>query len=275
MKPEFASCDLVPRKDPDMNVRLRCFLLGLLALALLVGCQDSDDGVNGPSGLVEQETGLVYGDVGSGSVSFEFASVEGLRQGPFLVRGYNIAYDTELGALVVDVTVVNAGEETYPEPVTLSFVDLLPEGVTVLNADNGETGPGAAFLCEFENDDAMWTPGEESLPRTVQFGVTAGTSIGFVARIDVGLVPGGGAVGGVVWHDVDEDGAMDADEAGLPGVGLRLQGGDDLVFMTQTEDDGKICLRVILQPAARARLAGRFPPEAVRHPDTIDRGAPR
>ena len=67
--------------------------------------------------------------------------------------------------------VVNAGERSYPEPASLTFVSLLPDTVEVLNADNGETGPGASFGFQFANDDLEWSPGEERLPRTVAFDV--------------------------------------------------------------------------------------------------------
>jgi len=217
----------------------RFAVIGLLLSVALVGCHDDGDGLNDPNGTVEQETGYIHGGIGTGDLSFEFASlVDGTEQSAFLIRGYDIEYDTDLGALVVEVTVVNAGELSYPEPVTLSFVELLPDGVTVLNADNEVTGPGAAFLCEFADDDGTWSPGEESLPRTVQFGVETGVSIAFVARIDIGMVPGGGAIGGMVWHDVDEDGEMDADEPGLADVGIQLTAGTDLVVYTHSDLDG-------------------------------------
>ena len=52
-------------------------------------------------------------------------------------------------------------------------MQLLPPEITVLDADNGENGVGASYRFTFANDDAMWTPGEESLPRTVRFVVAA------------------------------------------------------------------------------------------------------
>jgi len=216
--------------------------LALLALLAAAGCQNGDD-PTAPAEPAEQSTAMVHGAIGSDAVEFEFLSAgspgdPGQRPGPFLIRGQNIAYDADLGALTVDLTVVNAGPHTYPEPITLTFVQLLPDGVTVLNADNDETGAGAAILCQFANDDALWTPDEESLPRTVQFGVAQGTAIAFVARIDIGLLPDGGAVGGLVWNDLNEDGVIDADEPGLPDVTVRLEAGPDLFWVATTDADG-------------------------------------
>jgi len=226
-----------------MNHRKLLLLLALIAALVVAGCSGDDDGITTPGQQPPTSTGVVRGEIGTGDVAFEFASLvdpdaPNPPPGPFLIRGRDIVYDPEAGVLSVDLTVVNAGENTFPEPVTLTFVELLPEGVTVENADNGETGPGAAILMEFENDDAMWTPGEASLPRTVQFGVEPGVSIGFVARVDVGMLPDGGTIGGLVWHDVDEDGAVDPDEAGLGGFAIRLEAGPDQQWFAMTGPDG-------------------------------------
>ncbi len=171
----------------------------------------------------------------------EFEIVVGEREdrpGPFILRGSNIHYDTEWEALVVDLTLVNASERAYPEPVTLTFEEFLPASVTVLNADNGETGPGALFHVEFANDDAMWTQGEESFPIPVQFGVEQGMSIGFVARVDVGDSPDLGGIGGLVWHDRNEDGEIGDHEEGIPGVGVLLTG-DDIERRVETHEGGR------------------------------------
>ena len=219
------------------------FVLVLVAIAAMLGCH-SDDGPTDPGQAVDdQNTSLVRGEIASGAVSFEFMSDgdgdgPGPHPGPFIIRGHDVQYDTELGALVFDLTVINASDRPYPLPVSLTFLSLIPDSVTVLNADNGETGPGASFVCGFENDDLEWTPGEESLPFTVQLGVSQGVSVGFVGRVDVGLAPGGGTLGGLVWHDLDEDGVIDPDEAGIAEVGVRLNGEGDLVRLTHTAADG-------------------------------------
>ena len=51
-----------------------------------------------------------------------------------------------------------------------------------------ELDDGAAIVFHFANDDGLWTPGEESLARTVEFGVTKGTAIAFIARLDLGAL---------------------------------------------------------------------------------------
>ena len=214
--------------------------LALVAVVAMLGCSSNDGPVDPGQAADDQNTSLVRGEIASGAVSFEFMSDDrpGPRPGPFLIRGTDVHYDTDLGALVFDLTVTNASDRSYPLPASLTFASLIPDSVTVLNADNGETGPGASFVCEFDNDDLEWTPGEESLPFTVQLGVGQGVSVGFVGRVDVGMVPGGGTLGGLVWHDLNEDGVIDADEAGIGEVGVRLNGEGDLVRLAQTAADG-------------------------------------
>ncbi len=217
--------------------------LALLAGLLLAGCGGGDDGATQPEATLDVGASVAQGDIAADAASFEFATEVDLDlpnppPGPFLIRGQIVGYDADLGALVVDLTLVNASQHAFPEPVNLTFVRLLPPEVTVLNADNGESGVGASFLFTFANDDAMWTPGEESFPRTVQFAVATGVAIGFAARIDVGMDPLGGAIGGLVWHDLDEDGVVDPDEPGLGGVGIRVQAGEGQHWLTTTAPDG-------------------------------------
>ena len=192
----------------------------LLALALAAGC--GDDGTQPPP---DTGDGLIHGQIGD--ADFEYAieaagSATDPLEGPFILRGSNLHYDDELGALVVDLTVTNAGGFPHHEPIGLTFIHLMPANVTVLNPDNGVHGDGAAIVFHFTNDDGVWTPGETSFPRTVQFGVAKGVSIGFVARLDIGEPIDGGTIAGRVWNDADKDGVMDEGEPGLPGVRVYL-----------------------------------------------------
>ena len=212
-----------------MVKRLSVLVFGVLLLfSVLSGC--SDETVVPTDNTQNTLTTLVEGDIDPNGGDFEYivasAGIGTDQPGPFAIRGTNIHYVDSLSALSVDFTVENQGTVAHPEPVTLTFVQLLPDSVTVENPDNDEHGPGAMVQFQFENDDDMWTPDEISFPRTVLFGVGEGVSIGFVARIDVGMDETGGSIGGMVWHDVNEDGVMDDGEAGVGGVEIRLSMGD-------------------------------------------------
>jgi hypothetical protein len=209
-----------------------------LALVLFIISSCSDTVIVSP-----EQSGppsVVTGGFGAGDGDFELTVMTaggagGPVHGPFVLRGSNIHYDEAAGALVVDLTVTNASEERYPLPVWLTFVSLMPEGVTVLNPDNDEHGPGAAIQFYFVDLDMSWSPGETSGPRRVEFGVDQGVSIGFAVRIDVGTEPPRGAIGGVAWHDVNEDGVRDDGEPGLGGKMIVLHGGPDMPWETVVE----------------------------------------
>lgn len=223
------------------------YIIAIAAL-FLVGC--SDDTIT-PDTDVAGQQGVFGGEIGDADFEIVLETAIGPDfplQGPFVLSGRNLRYDDTLGALLVDLTIRNAGTVSHPLPVGMTFMDLLPANVAVLNPDNGEHGPGAAIEFEFANDDLAWTPGEVSFPRTVQFQVSEGTAIGFTARIDIGMHPDGGTIGGVVWVDRDRDGEMDGDEPGLEGAVVILETsapGDSLMMMgpdyrweTRTGPDG-------------------------------------
>lgn len=217
----------------------------ILSLLLLFGCSEDGNDPTRPGLESGPTTAQIYGEIVQDQVAFEFETVapstpDDPQPGRLLVRGANLRYDTELSALLIDLTLVNASDRSFPEPVQLVFMELLPDTVSILNADNGETGPGAMFAFEFENDDAMWTAGEESLPRTVQFSIEPGVSIGFVSRVMMGDPAAMGAIGGSVWEDLNEDGNWDGEEGGLPRVHVLLHSGPEpdpaLVMMMAVTD---------------------------------------
>ena len=212
------------------NKRSLLFLLAA-ALMVVVGCSDQSDPTN-PESFTQQLSAMVRGEISKDQVDFEFAAelgkgFEDPDQGSILVRGRNLAYDSELGALTVDLSVYNDSDSSFPEPVGLTFVQFIPADVTILNSDNDQNGIGALVMFEFDNDDGSWGPGEESQSRSVQFNVASGVSVGFVGRIDVGMTPDGGAIGGMVWNDENEDGVIDPDEVGVGGVTMMLHAGQD------------------------------------------------
>lgn len=195
----------------------------VLPLLLLLGCSNSND-PTAPANTPSSGSGLARGNVAAG-VDFEITvtSAGDSTQpfiGPFIIRGRNIHYDDQTGTLVADLSVVNRSRTTQPEPIGLTFVTLLPDSVTVQDPDNGIHGPGAAIVFHFNDNDGQWQPGEESLPRTVHFVTDRGRAVAFAARITVGESPTGGAIGGVVWNDVNKDGHMDPDEHGIAGTAV-------------------------------------------------------
>jgi len=223
--------------------KLLPFLLCLFAMWLLPAC--SDDAAKPPASTGGD--GTIHGQIHDSDFEFEVTNGQpgDPFAGPFLLRGHNLHYNDDMSALVVDLTVVNRGVVSQHEPIGLTFIKLDPDEVTVLNPDNDVHDDGAAIVFHFANDDGLWTPAEESLPRTVEFGVSKGTAIAFVARIDLGASTGDGVIAGRVWDDENKDGVMDASEGGLGGVGVYLHPFTNgivdprLIRATTTDSDGK------------------------------------
>jgi hypothetical protein len=198
----------------------------VLALAVFAGCS-SDDGAS-PNQTATGQSGVFEGAI-EADFAITLRSAVGENsplQGPFVLRGYNVRYDDALGATVCDLTLKNEGEVPHSEPVGITFINLLPAGVEILNPDNGENGNGASIVFQFPNSDGMWSPGEESDPRETQFRAASNVAIGFVARLDISTQPPGGSIGGVVWNDMNENGEMDPGEDGIGGVTIMLESSD-------------------------------------------------
>ncbi|RKZ14042.1 hypothetical protein DRQ50_09620 [bacterium] len=210
--------------------------ISLALLMITIAACSGDDLPQQPPG----DSGLLSGDVDPAGAGFTIelgtaGTPDRPLQGPFVLRGRNLRYVPGQGALAVDLTMTNAGEFAHPEPVGLTFMELFPDSVRVLDPDNGITGPGAAIVFGFENDDAMWTPGETSIPRTVHFTAAPGQAVAFLARVDIGTGPLTGSIAGRVWNDLDGDGIQGPGEPGLAGVPVFMEGshpvergGDDL-----------------------------------------------
>jgi hypothetical protein len=209
-------------------MRYTFWLLLMLAavMSVAVGCsEDSTAPVD-----TQSTTGLLEGEVGNANFEISVNATGDSRrrfEGPFVLRGSNLHYVDSLQALSVDLTITNRGEVAHSEPIGLTFIKLVPEGVTVQNPDNGINGEGAAFTFAFANDDGQWTPGESSLPRNVLFGVEPGKAVGFIARLDIGEPIDGGSIAGRLWNDANQDGVMDPDEGGIPAVRIALRSIDN------------------------------------------------
>lgn len=214
-----------------MRATIWLILISAIAMFAVAGCSDDS---TAPEAMTTPS--LIEGEIGTADFEITLGATGDNRrhfEGPFVLRGYNLHYVDSLEALVVDLTISNRGEVAHAEPIGLTFVQLIPEGVTVQNPDNGINGEGAAITFAFANDDARWTPGETSLPRTVQFGVGPGISIGFAARLDIGEPIDGGTISGRVWNDADEDGSIDTEEGGIGGVRVVLRNiGDEDTTVT-------------------------------------------
>jgi hypothetical protein len=212
-------------------------LIGFLILLLAAtGC--SEDPVTPPPGDDTSVRVDLDPEGADFTIKLEAVSTpDSLVRGPFFLRGYDLHYDDQAGALVVDLTITNNCLRTFLDPVSIAIHNILPAGTLILNSPDDS----AVFQFDFANDDLWWTPGEESLPLTVMFGVDPGVSVGFNGHISVGGVQVGGMISGRVWKDRNQDGVMDPDEPGLPDVPIALDDGglQEILHMAVTDRDGR------------------------------------
>lgn len=210
-------------------------LLLLSGLLLVVaGC--SDDSPTAPTASPDPTAFRADASIDLDGSDFEIRTEDPATGRRFLISGSNLRRDE--GALAVDVVVTNEGSEALRLPATFTLVSLMPDTVRVLGADNGETGAGAAFDLHFTERDTGWQPGESSQPLTLRFDVAEGVSLGFVVRIDVEMSATGGAIGGMVFEDLDADGVLDPEETGIGGVRIRLVDSDGETRAVGTAPDG-------------------------------------
>jgi hypothetical protein len=191
-------------------------LLPVLSFFLAAGC--ANDATQPPPATPSH--GLIHGEIGGADFEYVIGAAGDPDEpidGPFVLRGSHLHYDDEVGALVVDLTVQNQGAYPRVGTVWLAFIDFIPAAVTVMNPDFD-----TAIIFAFADDDGVWLPGETSLPRTVQFDVAKGVSIGFTARLYIGEPYHDGIIGGIVWNDADQDGVRDDGEPGVPAVEVQL-----------------------------------------------------
>jgi SdrD B-like domain len=227
--------------------RILCFTLACLAATfLVVGC--SSDTPTTPDATIGALKTVIAGEIESGATAFAYSAAApgDPSPGSFRIQGSNLRYETDPDMLLADVVLVNDSTADFPGPARLVFMQLLPRDVTVMNADNADTaiGAGAMFAFAFADTDSVWRAGAATEPRTIQFDVAPGASIGFVSRILVGDEPVGGSIGGLVWHDMNHDGLVDEGETGVRDIGLVLHSGSETnaksaMMETRTDVDGR------------------------------------
>ncbi len=220
--------------------------LVLALVGLVAGC--ADHATRPPTGPSPDASGRIEPGVGAFTIRVGRAEGPGGPVvGPFELRGTGVHYDDSLGVLTLDLSVINRGVTSFPEPVAVEFIRLAPDDVAIVGADNGEPGVGARLVFAFADDDGLWTPGEESLPHPLMFRVARGTAVGFVAQILLGTPRRGGVIGGRVWLDADGDGLMDSGEHGIPGMIVRVHAGagpgpvgpPERLWRAVTDEDGR------------------------------------
>ena len=144
----------------------KSLLLILASVFVIAGCSSHDDPTH-PENLGQQASAVIRGEISNDLLDFEIVAKVGDGEGDplpgdLLIRGRNMAYDADLRVVTVDLSVYNDSDAALPERVGLTFMQFMPDDVTILNPDNDMNGAGALVVFEFEDGDGNWSPGEES-----------------------------------------------------------------------------------------------------------------
>ncbi len=213
----------------------------ILLSALLVFSACSDDSTTPPAGGGTTAEGTLTPEGPGFEIEIEFAAgSDSLHRGPFLLKGTRPLWASRWAAFVVDFTITNLGEVDQFKPVSLEFIRLIPETTELLV----DFDVDSKYLFEFENDDYLWTPGEESLPKRILYRGQSGQSVGFNAQIGVGghLEPW---IGGYVWLDANRDGVMQSHEQGIPDIPVVVDDGgpQEILHQVITDQNGWFVFR--------------------------------
>ncbi len=199
--------------------QLAAGILLLLLFGLIASCSDDPTGTSSTSAMVG--TGDIDPRAGE---SFLLSTVDmgpGF-DGPVEVWAYNLAAEGD-SAVGFDLVLVNKTGGDIQPPLLFVITSIVPNTVICLNPEPTlrEGDPFFDFSDDM-GDDNVLSPGEATARVHARFGwpEPMAFSIGF--RIVIGDVVRNGAIGGVVFSDVDEDGVRDDGEMGLAGVPVEL-----------------------------------------------------
>ncbi len=180
----------------------------------------------------------------------------------------------EVGIPGVDLTITWAGPDgllgtaddvDYPTTTGTDgvyLVEHLPPGPYEVSLDPATLPPG--FVQTYDHEGALDHAAAVTLPPG-----------GAIREIDFGYT-GSGSIGDLVWLDRDGDGAVDADEPGIPNVTLQLTWfgpdgllgtADDAVMTTTTDADGNYLFANLPAGKFEVEVVGSLPAGVVNSYD--------
>jgi hypothetical protein len=206
-----------------MKLRTRPALLtaGVLCLLLPLIYSCSDDAARpAPTSAMEGR-----GDVDpetSGDFLLSTVDMGASFDGVVEVWAYDLAVESD-SVIGFDLAIVNATRGDIPPPMLFVITSIVPEAVTCANPD-GHTSDFEPFF-DFSDDmggDDLLAPGESTARVHVRFACPEPMAFSIGFRLVLGEIPSDGVIAGVVFKDANENGVLDGDERGIPGVPVEL-----------------------------------------------------
>ena len=161
------------------------------------------------------------------------------------VWAYDLAVESD-SVIGFDLAIVNATGIDIPPPMLFVITSIVPNAVTCANPD-GQT-PDLEPFFDFGDDmgeDNLLSPGESTARVHVRFACPEPMAFSLGFRLVLGEVPSDGMIAGIVFKDANENGVLDGDERGIPGVPVELVIGfgdsnqTTLAILGQTDRSGK------------------------------------
>ena len=224
-------------------------LLALL-LALVFSCsehpmstvKDGGGGLEG-KGAIDPgaTTGFLLGSVSDSTI---------VGPGRIDVWASNIVFDDSTGIVSLDVQLWNRALRNILPPIHFVISDIIPADISVVGFD-GVSGDGFPYY-DFSSklgDDNILEPEERTEPVRMQFHTVTLRSFGIGFRIELGPPGGTGVIGGIVFHDENQDGRRDRlcrCEYGIPGITVALEVSSDegnFMAIAQTDSAGEYKFR--------------------------------
>jgi hypothetical protein len=155
-----------------------------------------------------------------------------------------------------DLAIVNATRIDIPPPMLFVITSIVPDAVSCANPD-GHTSALEPFL-DFSDDmggDNVLAAGESTSRVHVRFACPEPMSFSIGFRLVLGEIASDGVIAGVVFKDANENGVLDGDEQGIPGVPVELA----IVF----GDSNQTTMTVLGQTDRRGKYEFAFLPAGV------------
>ncbi len=201
--------------------RVAAGLFVVILLGLFFSCSEDPAVVNDApdpdgSGLIDPEAGP--------DVLLSTVVLGGPFRGGVEVWAYNLTLESD-SVIAFDLVLVNKTNLTIFPPVHFVVTSIRPQVVTALDPD-GVTPDGWPYY-DFSDkfgDDGKLAPGERTAPVGLRFGIPEPMAFSLGFRIVVEEPMPNGAIGGVVFRDLNENGWWDSEtEPGIPDFPVELR----------------------------------------------------
>jgi hypothetical protein len=139
-----------------------------------------------------------------------------------------------------DAVILNVSETDITGPMDFIITEIRPDVVEASNPDEiGPDGPVYDFSDDV-GEDRILSVGEASAPVAMVFAWPEPMSFAIGFRVDVGDSVESGAVSGVVFHDLNENGEYEPNvEPGIPGIVVDLMPSEhEVLYRRETDRTG-------------------------------------